>query len=148
MLPVIKRGSVPSLVDQFFGRDLMSDLFDDRFTGVSTPAVNIFECKDDFRIEVAAPGLNKEDFRIELENKLLTISCDKEENNEDKNEEGNRIVRREFSYTCFKRSFILPSSVDGDKISASHKDGILNIIIPKREEAKLKPSREIKISWF
>lgn len=146
MLPVIRKSSVPSLVDQFFGRDFLSDLFDDRFTGVSTPAVNIIEGKDDFRIEVAAPGLNKEDFHIELDNKLLTISCDKEEKNENSNDDGNRIVRREFSYTCFKRSFILPGSVDGEKITASQKDGILNISIPKREEAKLKPSREIKIS--
>jgi HSP20 family protein len=146
MLPVIRKSSVPSLVDQFFGRDFLSDFFDDRFTGVSTPAVNIMEGKDDFRIEVAAPGLNKDDFRIELDNKLLTISCDKEESKEEKSEDDNRIVRREFSFNCFKRSFILPSSVDGEKITASHKDGILNIIIPKREEAKLKPSREIKIS--
>ncbi len=146
MLPVIRKSSVPSLVDQFFGRDFLSDFLDDRFTGVSTPAVNIMEGKDDFRIEVAAPGLNKDDFRIELDNKLLTISCDKEESKEEKSEDDNRIVRREFSFNCFKRSFILPSSVDGEKITASHKDGILNIIIPKREEAKLKPSREIKIS--
>ncbi|HRS53329.1 MAG TPA: Hsp20/alpha crystallin family protein [Bacteroidales bacterium] len=144
MLPIL-RTSVPSLVDQFFGHDLMSDLFDDRITGITTPAVNIYESKEDYRIEVAAPGLTKDDFEIELDNKLLTISCEKEQK-DDKKDSDNKIVRREFSYSCFKRTFVLPSSADSDKIEASHKDGILIINIPKKEEAKLKPTRKIKIS--
>jgi len=146
MLPATRKTSVPSLIDQFFGRDLMSDLFEDNFTGITTPAVNIYENKDDYEIHVAAPGLAKDDFHIELDNRVLTISCEKEEKNEEKSDDGKRIIRREFSYTSFKRSFMLPSSVDGDKIKATHKDGMLLITIPKKEEAKIKPTREIKIS--
>lgn len=143
MLPIIrKKEYLPDLVDEFFGRDFMSNFLDVQ-TGINTPAVNIIEGKDHFKIEVAAPGLDKQDFKIDLENKVLTISCDKEEKKEEKDE---KIMRREFSYCSFKRSFTLPDIVDTDKINASHKDGILFIEIPKREEAKVKPARQIKIS--
>ena len=74
---------------------------------------------------------------------MLTISSEKEVKNESKEE---NVLRREFSYTSFSRSFTLPESVNGDKIKATHHDGILSIVIPKKEEAMVKPSREIKIS--
>lgn len=136
------RASFPSLIDEFLGRDLMDSVFAGE-TGISTPAVNVVETADDFRIEVAAPGLDKKDFQIDLDGRMLTISSQKEFKNEEKNE---RYMRREFSYSGFSRSFSLPESVNAEKIKANHKDGILLINIPKREEAKQKPPKQISIS--
>jgi HSP20 family protein len=130
-------------MDEFFGRDLIQNFFEDQ-TGISMPAVNVVETNDNFRIEVAAPGLEKKDFKIDLDNNVLTISSEKEERNESQ-EEG-KFMRREFSYSSFRRSFSLPNSVDAEKIKANHKDGILSIILPKREEAKQKPPKQISIS--
>lgn len=143
MLPVFRRKSeMPGLADEFFGRDLLSNFFDFE-TGISVPAVNIVEGKDEFRIEVAAPGLNKKDFQIDLQNNMLIISSEKQFEDEKKEE---KFMRREFSYSSFRRSFSLPQTADVEKINASHKDGVLTIAIPKREEAKEKPARNIKIS--
>ncbi|HOW24237.1 MAG TPA: Hsp20/alpha crystallin family protein [Bacteroidales bacterium] len=143
MLPVIRRKSfVPGFVDEFFGRDFLSDLFEDK-TGISMPAVNILEAKEDFKLEIAAPGLTKKDYRIQVENNVLTISSEKEEKQEEKD---SRFMRREFSYSSFTRSFTLPMTVAADQITASYNEGILTITIPKKEEAKEKPAREIKIS--
>ena len=135
------RNSWPSLVDEFFGKDLLGNIIDG-FTGVNMPAVNIVEEKDDFRIEVAAPGLEKKDFKIDLNNNVLTISSERDDEREEKSE---RFMRREFSYSSFKRSFTLPETAQVDKIVANHKNGILQITIPKKEEAKVKPPRQIAI---
>jgi HSP20 family protein len=143
MLPVFRRKTeLPSLVDEFFGRDLFSSFLDYE-TGISMPAVNIVEGKDDFRIEVAAPGLDKKDFQIDVQNNMLMISSEKQMEEEKKEE---KFMRREFSYSSFRRSFSLPQSADTEKITASHRDGVLNIIIPKREEAREKPARKISIN--
>jgi HSP20 family protein len=143
MLPTLRtRTAWPSLVEEFFNGDLLPRIFDAE-TRQSLPAVNIIEGKEDYRIEVAAPGLNKEDFKISLENNVLTVSSEKEEKQEEKDE---KVMRKEFSYYSFSRSFTMPMTVNSEKIRATHKDGILQVIIPKREEAKEKPSREIKIS--
>jgi HSP20 family protein len=144
MLPALrKKSAFPSLIDEFFGGDVFPGFFLDFDKRMATPAVNIIESKDDYRIEVAAPGLDKADFRINVENNVLTISAEKEEKQEDKDE---RFMRREFNYASFSRSFTLPESMDTEKISAKHKDGVLNVVIPKREESKEKPARTIKIS--
>ncbi len=144
MLPMLRksRATMPSLIDEFFGRDLMDSILSER-TGVSTPAINVIESTDDFQIEVAAPGLDKQDFKIDLDNNVLTISSEKELKNEEKD---GRYMRREFSYSSFMRSFSLPEAVNAEKIKANHKDGILRITIPKREEAKRKPPKQIAIS--
>jgi HSP20 family protein len=144
MLPMLRksRATMPSLIDEFFGRDLMDSILSER-TGVGTPAINVIENTDDFQIEVAAPGLEKKDFKIDLDNNVLTISSEKELKNEEK--EG-RYMRREFSYSSFTRSFSLPEAVDAEKIKANHKEGILRITIPKKEEAKRKPPKQIAIS--
>jgi len=143
MLPTLRtRTNWPSLVEEFLKGDLMPNFFDTE-TRYSLPAVNIVENKDDYRIEVAAPGLNKDDFKVNLENNVLTVSSEKEEKRDDNDE---RIMRREFSYASFERSFTLPVTVDADKIKANHKDGILQITIPKKEEAKQKPLRQIKVA--
>lgn len=133
---------MPDFVDEFFGRNLMDDFFG-KETGINMPAVNIVEGKDNFKIELAAPGLDKNDFKINVDGNVLTVSSEKKE---EKKEDDKKYMRREFSYSSFSRSFTLPDSVHEDKINANHKDGVLTIEIPKRDEAKEKPAREIKIS--
>ncbi len=143
MLPNLRtRTSWPNLIDEFLNDSLMPRFFNWE-TGQNMPAVNITEGKDDYKIEVAAPGLKKDDFKISLDNNVLNISSEKEVKNETTDE---NVLRREFSYSSFSRSFTLPESVNGDKIKASHNDGILSILIPKKDEAKVKPVRDIKIS--
>jgi HSP20 family protein len=143
MLPLLRtRTSLPGLVGEFFNSDFLPKAFECE-NSYSVPAVNVIEGKEDFRIEVAAPGLTKEDFKIQLDNNLMTISSEKEEKKED---EAEKVTRREYSYYSFKRSFSLPESVNTEKIKANYKDGILQVVIPKREESKDKPAREIKIS--
>ena len=135
--------SVPSFFDDFFTRDLFDWSNTNTAYGSSLPAVNIKEDDDHFQVEVAVPGLSKDDFKVELENDVLTISSEKEVTNES-NEENYK--RREFSYAAFKRSFSLPENkVDGDKVKARYTDGVLYVTLPKKEEAKPKPVRTIKI---
>jgi len=144
MIPMLrpKHSNFPSLADAFFGDDFLSNFFESPNSG-TMPAVNIIEGKDDFAIEVAAPGMEKKDFKVDIHNNVLTISSEKEMKNEIENE---KVMRREFSYSSFKRTFSLPESTDRDKIKDTYKDGILTINIPKREEAKEKPARQISIS--
>jgi len=143
MLPMLRRGSAfPSIADEFFGRDFLSNFFDTQ-TGINLPSVNIIEGKEYFRIDVAAPGLDKKDFKIDLNNNMLTITSEKEVKSEQAEA---RYMRREFSYSSFQRSFALPNTVDAEKINAAYKDGVLNITIPKKGEAIEKPARSIKIS--
>jgi len=129
--------------------DLLEDIFSTvdsnaahRTSSSTLPAVNIADNDESFTIEFAAPGLKKEDFKVNLDNNVLTVSSEREESKEEKEK---NYTRREFNYTAFQRSFTLPDSADGDKISAEYKDGILKIEIPKKEEAKVKPVREISI---
>lgn len=109
----------------------------------SVPAVNIAEDENKFEIEFAVPGLSKSDFSVNLENNVLTVKSERED---DKQETTSNYTRKEFSYSAFQRSFTLPDSVDGEKVRAEYKDGILSIEIPKKEEAKVKPPREIEIA--
>jgi len=123
--------------------ELFPSFFDDFFrpwngwlgTGKSltTPAVNIAENKNHFDVSVAAPGLKKSDFNIDVEGNMLTISCEKEESKEDKDE---RYTRKEYNYTSFSRIFTLPEEVIKDKIEAAYEDGVLHITLPKTEQAK------------
>ena len=143
MLPTIKRKSMfPTFADELFS-DFFNPRFFDGLEKGTMPAVNVYEGKDEFTIEVAAPGLEKKDFQINLNNNVLEISSSKEEKSEYKEE---NVMRREFSYTSFKRSFTLPDSANTEGIKATYKDGILDVKIPKRDEAKEKPSRQIAIS--
>jgi HSP20 family protein len=130
----------PNLLENFFNSEFPSMFESNRNT---LPAVNIFEDKDSFRIELAAPGMEKTDFRIEVDQKALRISASREGQSEEKE---STYTRREFSYESFHRSFTLPETADGDNISASYDKGILYVSIPKRDEAKQKPSREIMIA--
>ena len=139
--------TIPSLFDDFFNRDwLDSSLANWRTSGATLPAVNVMETNDDFKIEVAAPGMKRNDFKVELDNNVLTISSERQNQSEEKDSNGN-YTRREFSYQSFQRSFSLPENkVIGDKISARYVDGILHVTVPKSEEAKVKPARQIAVS--
>lgn len=103
---------------------------------ISMPAVNVAETKDDYKVTVAAPGLKKEDFKVDLEGNIMTISSEKEETKDEKDE---KYSRKEYNYSSFRRSFTLPDVVLRDKIDAKYENGVLNLILPKKEEAK-KPS--------
>ncbi|HSA04249.1 MAG TPA: Hsp20/alpha crystallin family protein [Tenuifilaceae bacterium] len=143
MIPMLRRrNTLPSFVDEFFGDDLFNRFFNEN-ENVTVPSVNIKEGKEDFSIEVAAPGLDKKDFKVDLNNNVLEISSEREFKEESNDE---KVMRREFRYSSFKRTFTLPDTADTDKIKASYKDGILSINIPKKDEAKVKPVKQISIS--
>ncbi len=134
----------PSMLENFFSRGMSE--FDDFFQRKGNmPAVNIQEKENEFLIDVAAPGLKKEDFKLHLDNNVLTISSEKEYASEDKDERGS-YTRHEFSYQSFSRSFTLPEMANADQIKANYQDGILKISIPKREDARKQSSRTIDIS--
>lgn len=129
-------------LDDIFNRDLPTVFTSNFNTGITLPKVNIKETADAFIVEMAVPGLKKSDLNIDVDNQLLSISS---EIKEEKESNEDNYTRREFGYSAFKRTFNLPESVDDEKINASYKEGILNIHLPKKEEAKQKPSRSIKI---
>ncbi|MCB0588625.1 MAG: Hsp20/alpha crystallin family protein [Phaeodactylibacter sp.] len=147
-MKLMKSNVFPAL-PQFFDDLFTKDFFDwgvqnNSTTDTTIPAVNVIESHDSFTVEMAAPGMSKKDFQIELENEVLKITSRKEVEKEVK--EGERFTRREFSYQSFVRTFHLPKSVvDDSKIKASYENGILRILIPKREEAKLPAPRRIEI---
>jgi HSP20 family protein len=134
----------PSLFDRFFDNDLF-DWSNRNFSNTNTtlPSVNIKEGSEGFEVEMAAPGLTKDDFKIELNHDMLTISSEKETDKETKGDQ--HFSRHEFSYQSFSRSFSLPNTADSDKIAAKYDNGILKILIPKKEEAKPKPAKQIEI---
>ncbi len=139
------QNALPSLIDRIFNDDL--DNWARRnfsHTNTTLPSVNIKETTDAFEVEVAAPGFDKSDFKIELNNDVLTISSEKELNEETK--DGERITKQEFSYQSFTRSFTLPELVEDEKIVAKYENGILAITIPKKEEAKPKPVMQIAVN--
>lgn len=130
-------------LDDIFNRDLPSVFTSNFNTGITLPKVNIKETADAFMVEMAVPGLKKSDLQIDIDNQVLSISTETKEENEHEEE---NYTRREFGYSSFKRTFTLPESVNDEKINASYKEGILSILMPKKEEAKQKPARSIKIS--
>lgn len=132
-----------SWIDDIFNRDLPSVFTSNFNTGYTMPKVNIKETADAFMVEMAVPGLKKSDFHLDLDNQVLSISAEMKDENEHQDD---LYTRREFGYASFKRTFTLPESVNDDKIDATYKDGILCIHLPKKEEAKQKPARSIKIS--
>ena len=138
--------SFPSLLDKFFEGNLMDwNTWNYAGTNSTLPAVNVSENEDEYKLDVAAPGMSKNDFKLNYDNGRLTISSEKK--NEEVEKEGETVTRREFSYQSFQRSFSVPESmVNADKISAKYDNGILHVSLPKREEVKPKPAKEIKIS--
>ncbi len=138
--------TIPSLIDDVFNRDwLDSSLANWRVSGATLPAVNVMETNDEYKIEVAAPGMKRSDFKVELDNNVLVISSERQDSTDEKDSKGN-YTRREFSYRSFQRSFSLPENkVVGDKISAKYADGVLYVTVPKAEEAKVKPAKQITV---
>jgi len=147
-MTLIKRSSnlfpeFPSLLDEFKGFLDWPNMGMER---PNMPAVNICESENSYDIEVAVPGMKKDDFNLNLDNNTLTISCEKKEEHEERNDKG-KYTRREFSYSSFSRSFTLPENdVDVDHIDAKYEDGVLTINLPKREEVKPKPVKTIHIN--
>ena len=132
---------LPSIFNDFFDNEWMEK------TNATAPAINVVESDKDYKVEVAAPGMTKDDFNIHLgEDNELVISMEKKVENEEKDKENKKYLRREFSYTKFNQSLYLPENVDKEKISASVTDGVLTINLPKYSpEEKAKVKRVIEI---
>ena len=128
----------PSLMNEFFNDDFGLDFFNRNY---SVPSVNSIENNDSFEIDLAVPGMKKEEFSIELNDKVLVISSESSNNIEN-----DKMRLNEFNFSSFQRSFRVPDSVDQDKIKANYKNGILKIKLPKRKESISKPNRVINIS--
>jgi len=139
---LVKRHSnyLPTLVNDFWGEDLFTSFEQD---WCMTPAVNIIEGDQYFIVEVAAPGILKEDFKVHVEKNILEISAEKKE---EKETGVRKYLRKEFNYSEFKRTFSLPSYVDAEKIKATHKEGVLTVEIPKKDEARVNPRKQIAVS--
>ncbi|HEY6436651.1 MAG TPA: Hsp20/alpha crystallin family protein [Ignavibacteriaceae bacterium] len=150
-MTILKRNShllnnFPTLFDDFLNRDIFNwGLTNFSDTNTSIPAVNIKETPDNYEVEVAAPGMTKKDFRVQLEGNILTIGSEKTSKMEES--EDVRYTCREFSYQSFSRTFTLQKEVvDTERIQAKYEDGVLHLLIPKMERAKQKPPRLIEIS--
>lgn len=133
MLPTKKNQNwFPSIFNDFIGSDWVERLH-------SSSPINIIETDADFKVEIAAPGLTKDDFNIKVTNdNLLTVSVKQEQHKEEKDKKG-RYLRKEFSYTQFQQNLILPENVDKDKICAKVNNGVLDICIPKKTLDKVEP---------
>ena len=134
----------PSWIDEVINKNLGAEFMSNFNTGITLPAVNVLDTANDYLVEMAIPGLKKSDFDISIDNDILSISAEVKSEYEDV--ENENYTRREFGYSSFKRTFTLPESVETDKISARYEDGILKVTLPKREEAKKKPLKNIKVS--
>ena len=133
------RGVNPFFNDVF--DSILSDSFLSDKLSSRVPAVNIAETESEYQIDLAAPGLKKEDFKINLDKNILSISADKKTENV---EEGKKFSKREYSYNSFSRSFTLPETADANKIDAEYVDGVLKLNVAKKEEAKVQ-AREISV---
>ncbi len=111
--------------------------------GMNVPSANVTESPKEYLVELAAPGLVRKDFKVEVKDHLLTVSSEKKE---EKKEEREGYTKKEFSYNSFSRSFSLPENVKEGNIDAKYQDGILKISIPKKDVTVSKPSREISVS--
>ncbi|HXP48935.1 MAG TPA: Hsp20/alpha crystallin family protein [Bacteroidia bacterium] len=147
MTTLVKRNRVsfPTLVNDLFDTnifDFNADGF--KLAGTKfTPSVNVTETAKEFKVEAAAPGLEKKDFKVEVENGILTISSEKQEEKEEKDK---NWIRKEFSYNQFSRSFQLPDNTITDKIDAKYENGVLKISLPKKEVTVANPKKEVKVS--
>ena len=145
MMPVRRtQGWLPGILDDFFGNEWVDK------TSSTAPAVNVIETDKEYKVEIAAPGLTRDDFKIDInEDNELTVSMEKKvEKNEESEKEGKKhtYLRREFSYSSFRQRMILPDNVNVDNIDAKMENGVLTIDIPKKtEEEKRKNMRQIDI---
>lgn len=140
-----REGGLPSFFSDFFDFD---KFFESPFTPVpdgwtsQVPRANIKERDQEFDIEIAAPGMEKDDFEVKVENGVLSVRAEKEDTSE---EEGERFTRKEYSYNSFSRSFPLPDSVKAEEVDANYDNGVLTIKVPKKEEAQKKEKKQIEV---
>lgn len=129
-----RKEGMPSIFDDFFKP--WNEWFDNRnlTSTMNIPAVNITEEKDRFLVTLAAPGLKKEDFNLNMDGNMLTISCEKEDSQEEKDK---KYTRKEYNFMSFSRTFTLPDEILKENIEAHYQDGILNITLPRKEQAKM-----------
>ena len=141
---LVKRSTVnfPSILDELLKPDWLGGI---ESFNATIPAVNVKETDTSFTLELAAPGKTKDDFNIEIDRNVLTISSEFKNENEEIDDEG-RYTLKEFSYSSFRRSFTLPETVNADNINASYENGVLNVTLPKKKEALPKPKRLIEIA--
>ena len=134
----------PALFDDFFRP--WNEWFDNdsNFLGRTgrIPSVNITENKDEYNVSLAVPGMKRDDFKIDVNGNMLTISCEKDETKEEKDK---RYTRKEYSYSSFSRSFTLPDEVNTEKIDARYEDGLLKLSLPRKEEAKKFAAKQIAV---
>ena len=135
-----KNNAVNPWFNDVFNSLVNDNYLNDRFVAKS-PAVNIAETENEFHVELAVPGLKKEDFKINVDKNVLSVSAEKKTENV---EEGKKYSKREYSYNTFTRTFTLPETADHAKIDAEYTDGILKLTVAKKEEAKLQ-AREIAV---
>lgn len=140
-MSIVKRNNLffPSLMNDYFPPDWFGGT---EKWNASAPAVNIKDNEEGFELELAVPGMKKDDFTVDIDNDVLTISSEMKSESEEKKD---NYTRKEFSYSSFKRAFTLPETVDGAKIDAKYEDGILKLALPKKQEALPKPKRLIPI---
>lgn len=155
LIPTIKSGnkkpvesnfnllpSLPSWFDDMLGKGVGAEFMSNFNTGITLPAVNVIDSDNEFVVDMAVPGLKKSDFDIQIDNNILSIGVESKTEHQENSE---NYTRREFGYSSFKRTFAIPESVNSDKIAADYSDGILKLHLPKKEEAKKKPLKKIKI---
>jgi HSP20 family protein len=134
---------MPSVFDDFFKP--WNEWFDNGNLWnrtINIPAVNITDNKEDFQVSLAVPGMKKDDFKIDVDGNMLTISSEKEETKEEKDK---KFTRKEYNYSSFSRSFTLPDEINREKIDAKYEDGVLKIMLPRKEEAKIKAAKHIAV---
>jgi HSP20 family protein len=136
--------SLPTFFSDFFQRDpFFKPGWLDREFGKDLPSANIKETEKEYQIDLVAPGFKKEEFTIDLEDELLTISAEKKE---EKSTEKERYTRKEYSYNSFSRAFSMPKNTNPEKLEARYEDGVLKINLPKLAETKAKPKKKVSIS--
>jgi len=138
MMPVRRSQNwLPGIFNEFLGNEWMER------ANVTSPSINVMENEKEFKVEVAAPGMTKDDFVVRVdEDDNLVISMEKKSENKEEKKDG-RYLRREFSYSKFQQTMILPDNVDKDKISAQVEHGVLNIAIPKLSEEDVKKAQRV-----
>ena len=143
MVPMMRKnqGWLPDIFNDFFNTEWMEK------ANATAPAINVVEHDNGYAVEVAAPGMTKDDFNVRLdEDGNISITMEKKSENKEENKKNGHYLRREFSYSKFQQTMILPDNVDKEKISASVKDGVLTIDLPKLpKEEPVKRSKQIEI---